>query len=268
MTSNLDILHQVAREKGASPLVLDYLERTMDVESGGRAGAKNSGSTAKGLFQFIDSTWAGLVKKHPTELTMDGRKDPRQQSIAAIYFTNDNAASLRRAGNEVTAGNLYLAHFLGDGGANKALSANPSAQVEDVLGQGVVDSNRGITLKYRDRNDVEKKKSFTQFTTGDLRAWATKKMGGRIRYDLLDREVQSDVERWDGDNENPRNNFRAEGELTFAQVVVAALIGFIAKAMGFDGHFSDASVLTPPKTPLPQTVHAARSAPSPTIRGA
>jgi hypothetical protein len=54
---------------------------------------------------------------------------------------------LRRSGVDLTAGNYYLAHFAGAGGAVK-LHRNLDAPVERILGQKAVDANpflRGMT---------------------------------------------------------------------------------------------------------------------------
>lgn len=260
MVTTLDMLNQIAPQKGVSDAVRNYLVKVMGAESGGKADARSSTSSAHGLFQITDSTWATQVRKHPGELTMSGRNDPRQQMIAGIYLTNDNAAALQRAGHEVNDGNLYLAHFLGAGGANKILSADPSAKLADIM-PGIIGPNKGIRLEYTDRNGQQRQKSFADFTVGDVRAWTTKKMGGRIRYDLLDSEVQSSVDRWDGDEENPRNNFRAVGDMTFVDLVMEFLGAIIQSA------FSKATATTtatasPTVAPADQTTVVAPRLPA------
>ena len=62
--------------------------------------------------------------------------------------------------HEITAGRLYLAHFLGPSGADVALRADPAATVLAVMGAGVVNANPFLHGK----------------TIRDLTDWADRKM--------------------------------------------------------------------------------------------
>jgi hypothetical protein len=79
-------------------------------------------------------------------------------------LARENAASIRSRGFAVTPGNLYLAHFLGPGGAVTALGAAPTASVGQVLGSGVVQANPFLA----------------GWSTADLIAWAAKKMNQKV----------------------------------------------------------------------------------------
>lgn len=141
----------------------DYFSAIRAAESGGDDRAKNPRSSATGRYQFIESTWNGLMKSRPDlGLTPDGRLDPAQQERAIQAFTADNARILERAGIPVNNGTLYAAHFLGAGGAVKALSANPNAPIEAVVGDGVVKANPFLRGK----------------TVADFQGWASSKAGG------------------------------------------------------------------------------------------
>ena len=119
-----------------------YYQKTMNVESSGRVDAKNPRSSATGLFQFVEGTWKGLMRKYPElGLTPEGRTDPAQQKRAMEKFTQNNIQSLRKAGLPVTNGTLYLAHFAGDGGAKALLRADARTPVEEVLGAPAVKAN-------------------------------------------------------------------------------------------------------------------------------
>uniref|UniRef100_I2Q566 Transglycosylase family protein n=1 Tax=Desulfovibrio sp. U5L TaxID=596152 RepID=I2Q566_9BACT len=116
-----DFIQAAATRVGEDPA---YLMRNMMAESGGKADAKASTSSAQGLFQFTDPTWRAMVNQYGRDfgLTMDGRGDPTQQATAASLFTRDNRAFLRDAlGREPSDGDLYTAAFLGRGGAEKFL---------------------------------------------------------------------------------------------------------------------------------------------------
>jgi hypothetical protein len=122
-----------------------YLVKKAAAESGFDAGAKASTSSATGLFQFIEKTWLGLVADHgekhglAEEAAAAGsghlsakerreilalRKDPAIAALMAAEYANDNRAYLERGlGREINETELYLAHFLGPGGATKFLKA-------------------------------------------------------------------------------------------------------------------------------------------------
>lgn len=112
-----------------------YLYRLAQVESNLDPFAQNPNSSAKGLFQFIDSTADAYGVQDPF--------DVNQQVDAATRFTEDNRAVLRNALNrEPTPGELYLAHQQGAGGASKLL-ANPNALAVDIVGADAVKLNGG-----------------------------------------------------------------------------------------------------------------------------
>jgi hypothetical protein len=124
-------------------------------ESGFQADAKASGSSATGLFQFIDSTWLGLVQRFgdkygvgslAQQITIDSagrasvadpatrqhildlRKDPRLSAAMAAEFARQNKGELEQAlGRSASNADLYMAHFLGASGATTFLKAVASA---------------------------------------------------------------------------------------------------------------------------------------------
>lgn len=151
----------------ASP-VSTLVDRIIQVESGGNATARNPRSTATGAGQFIESTWLKMMNTYRPELasSMDRsallrlRNDPDLSREMVSNLAKENANYLDSKGHAVTAGTLYLAHFLGPGGANRALSASPSASVKDIMGNGVVTANPFLA----------------NYTIGDLVNWANNKM--------------------------------------------------------------------------------------------
>lgn len=96
-------------------------------------------SSATGMDQFIDSTWSEMVTRYGGQygLTMDGRTDPRQSSIASALFTRDNKRYLEgRLGRTISSTEMYLGHMLGIGNATKFLTAmdrNPNGIAANIL---------------------------------------------------------------------------------------------------------------------------------------
>jgi len=136
----------------------DYLLGQAKLESGLNANAKAGTSSASGLYQFIEQSWLSVVKKHGAEhglgwaansigTSSSGRlsvgdagtkaailalrNDPGAASLMAAEYASDNKASLEGSLNRPASGtDLYMAHFMGLGGATKFLKtmqANPQA---------------------------------------------------------------------------------------------------------------------------------------------
>src|SRR6476469_8403538 len=60
---NSDVLSALRTASAKTGLDFDYLLNTAMRESSLNSQAKSKGSSASGLFQFIDQTWLGLVKR-------------------------------------------------------------------------------------------------------------------------------------------------------------------------------------------------------------
>ena len=140
-----------------------YLMAQAKSESGLDPGAKASGSSATGLFQFLDQSWLAVVKRHggehgmawaanaisakagggftvdPSmrEAVMGLREQPAPAALMAASYASDNAQGLTQAlGREAGATDLYFAHFLGLGGATRFLRAagsNPDASAAGLF---------------------------------------------------------------------------------------------------------------------------------------
>lgn len=107
-----------------------YLKATALLESGGNASAKAGTSSASGMFQFINSTWAQTVKEMGKNYTAEDRFDPAKATEVMAYFTSKQKSQLEKGtGKEASNVDLYMAHFLGAGGATKfinAMAKNPA----------------------------------------------------------------------------------------------------------------------------------------------
>jgi hypothetical protein len=151
-----------------------YLMAQAAQESGFQSGAKATTSSATGLFQFVDSTWLDMVRQHGAkhgigqladQVTCDAtgrphvadpavrqsilalRKDPRISAALAGEFAQDNKAEVERAlGRPAQKTDLYLAHFLGAGGATellKAIQKNGATPAADILPEAA-SANRAV----------------------------------------------------------------------------------------------------------------------------
>jgi hypothetical protein len=124
---------------GASP---GFLAATQRIESGNEKTpwtAGNDKSSAKGAFQFINSTWAD---NKPAGAPDDPRKaTPQQQTEAVANLANKNGSALKSAGLPVNDTTLYMAHNLGAGGATALLHAGPNADARTVIGEAAARNN-------------------------------------------------------------------------------------------------------------------------------
>lgn len=126
-----------------------FLDRLMVAESGGRDDARNPRSTALGPFQFIESTFLEVTRRHfPAETgglspaaLLQLRTNRAFARRAAEAFTRDNAAHLAAAGIEPTFANLRLAFLVGPGGAVRVLKAEPRTLAISILGSQVAQAN-------------------------------------------------------------------------------------------------------------------------------
>lgn len=146
----------------AEQIAVQSVGRTIGLESGGRADAKNPRSSATGAGQFIDGTWFDMLSKHrpeflngftPVQLMGMKRDDPRRQAVVAHKrdaalsrqmteaYAKENARGLFESGLPVTPQTVYLAHHFGVGGARKILRAAPDTPVSSLLSPREVAAN-------------------------------------------------------------------------------------------------------------------------------
>ena len=140
-------------------LVEQLVDQIIRVESGGKADAKNPLSSATGLGQFISSTWLRMMQQYRPDLAgsmskedlLALRNDPTISREMVTALAREGEGYLRARGHEITAGRLYLCHFLGAEGANMVLAATDDQLVGDVMGAGVIKANpflQGRTIAY------------------------------------------------------------------------------------------------------------------------
>ena len=175
-----------------SAAVEALVNQIIRVESAGNARAKNSRSSATGLGQFISSTWVRMMKTYRPDLVdslspqdlLDLRFDPGLSREMVKNLARENESYLRSKGHAISAGRLYLAHFLGPAGANVALRANPETSVLDAMGAAVVKANPFLKGK----------------TVGWMTDWSDRKMskvsGGAVVTAPVRKVTPPDVKRY------------------------------------------------------------------------
>jgi hypothetical protein len=139
----------------------DFLLANARLESGLNPAARARTSSATGLFQFVDRTWLAVVKRHGAshglgwaaaaidwaggtlrvaeprlrDAILKLRQDAGIAAAMAAEHTADNRQRLvSRLGRPVSDVELYLAHFLGAGGATRFLRAMDAAPDQSAAG--------------------------------------------------------------------------------------------------------------------------------------
>ncbi len=129
--------------------------RIIHVESGGSATAKNPNSSATGLGQFISKTWIRMMNTYRPDLArslsttelLALRFDPTISREMVANLAREGEAYLKQRGHAITAGRLYLCHFLGMEGAHLVLSAARTEPLINVIGAQAISANRFLTGK-------------------------------------------------------------------------------------------------------------------------
>lgn len=116
-------------------------------ESGNNPNAKNPNSSASGLMQFTNRTWADMVAKYGKEtgIKLGDKSNPQAQQVMARKYANQNIQYLDSTlGRMPTLGEVYMAHFLGPHGAAKLIQADPNKEAIMLYPRPVYDANRSI----------------------------------------------------------------------------------------------------------------------------
>lgn len=159
------IVAAVQRAASRTGVDFSFLMKKAETESSLDPKAQAKTSSARGLFQFIESTWLSMVKQHGArfglgdlaeKIDMRGgkpcvddcdlrdkilalRDDPEISALMAGAYSAQNKEYLEReTGGKASSTDLYLAHFLGAKGAAQFISArheNPGAAAADILPQ-------------------------------------------------------------------------------------------------------------------------------------
>jgi Transglycosylase SLT domain len=248
-------IHQASQATGTS---FNYLLATAQVESGLNPQAGAPTSSARGLFQFVEQTWLGTIKQSGAALgygryadaisrTASGhyqvddpimrseilklRNDPTANAVMAGAFTRANAAILtNKLGRAPSEGELYMAHFLGAGGAARLImlaGSSPSASAADFFGHAA----RANASIFYDR------------VTGAARSLAQVRNVLTARYDIA------------RSNQGPATGV-AQAASEPATAATATAAAPVPDTAGITGAFAAAAPPVPPM-PIPDNTAAA-----------
>ncbi|MFD2139900.1 D-alanyl-D-alanine carboxypeptidase family protein [Ancylobacter oerskovii] len=142
-----DFIEEAAFRTGVSAR---YLANLAKAESGFDPSASPDASSAKGLFQFTDGTWAQLIGESGLDYGLPANAsvlDPRASAFMAAEYAKRNKRAMEgRLGRSITDGELYMGHFFDGPRAAEfigAKEANPEAAAATLF-QREAASNRTI----------------------------------------------------------------------------------------------------------------------------
>jgi hypothetical protein len=152
-----------------------YLQTIALIESGGDKNAKAGTSSASGMFQFTEGTWKQMTKEMGKDYSKEDRFDPKKAAEVAEYFSKKQKSQIEKStGREAGMTDMYMAHFLGAGGASKFLKAKDKdpTQSAAALDPAAAKANKNIYY-----NKEGKERSVQEV------------------YDLMDKKVKAQSER-------------------------------------------------------------------------
>ncbi|KHK02361.1 PLxRFG domain-containing protein [Desulfovibrio sp. TomC] len=127
-----------------------FLSRVIDAESSGDSNVKAGTSSAFGLGQLTRDTRQAVLDKYGVDAWS---KDPEQQMLALAYLARDSRTGLAKSlgvePSQVTDGQLYMTHLLGEGGARRfftGMAANPNDLATKYISPEAGTANKSIFL--------------------------------------------------------------------------------------------------------------------------
>lgn len=149
----LAMLDDVARKFGIDP----FLFKAVAAQESGLNPAikpKNGASSATGLFQFTNATWKAMIAKYGKQYgyTVENTQptDALANAIMAAHYFKEHEQAVKGVVSNPSGVHLYLAHFLGDGGAKaflKRMIANPNEPAHIGVGAASVKANPAYFAK-------------------------------------------------------------------------------------------------------------------------
>ncbi|MCB2072922.1 MAG: transglycosylase SLT domain-containing protein [Novosphingobium sp.] len=168
-SAGTEVRTAIARAAQKTGVDFQYLLAQAKLESSLDPTARAGTSSAAGLYQFTNDTWLRTLDRHGSTHGLDWadaaiqggrvrdpawraqvmalRFDPNASALMAAELARDNGAELTGVlGRQPDSAELYLAHFLGSGGAGKFLStlaSDPGRSAASLLPKAAA-ANRQI----------------------------------------------------------------------------------------------------------------------------
>lgn len=128
-----DIITKTALRAGGDP---NMIMAFAAMESGLNPNAKANGTSASGLYGFLNGTWDEQLGKNGSKYGLPRNAsvfDPEASTLMAAEYIKTNERSIRNVKADVNTTDNYLAWLLGAGGARKFLQADPEELAAKIL---------------------------------------------------------------------------------------------------------------------------------------
>ena len=236
-----------------------YMMEKAAAESNFDTDAQARTSSARGMYQFIESTWLQMVNRYgdryglgeyADQINDKGkvsspalrkeilalRDDPEIASLMAGEFASENKRTLIRSGipaEQIGSTELYLAHFLGAGAASqfiKGMNKNPLAPAADIFPKAAA-ANKNVFYNQK----TQAARSF-----GEIYAFFDKK------FDSAPAQSATAEKNLVAENENKKSASQAQADAkTQAGAIAAAspLRVFQAEPLGLNQIGSDLDLM-------------------------
>jgi hypothetical protein len=173
-----DTIIKAAEIVGVDPGLMATMAR---IESGFRTQVKAKTSSARGLYQFLASTWQEMMGKYANQYGIPANAQPTDARAASIigglYLKNNMQYLENKLGRGINANDIYAAHFLGPYGAQKLLSAPPDTPADSILPKA---AQSNVSVFYDNRRPK---------TVSEIYDWIDKKISGNV---VLPRAEETD----------------------------------------------------------------------------
>lgn len=129
-----DLIVSASKMVGVDPGLMATMA---SIESNFKISARPKKGSATGLYQFIDDTWKGMLARYGAKYGIAPNTpptDPRANALMGAEYIRENQQYLqKKLGRQVTDNDLYMAHFLGPGGAVAMLQADATQSAASAV---------------------------------------------------------------------------------------------------------------------------------------
>lgn len=149
----IKVIEKASQKAGVSS---DVMKTFAAIESNFNPVAKAPTSSASGLFQFITKTWNAMLRKYGKKYNLPMNTSPFDAEANALMGAeyikeNERAISGVKPNPNVT--DLYMAHFMGAGGARTFFKMNPESKPARTM-RASAKANKTIFFKNKGRGEA------------------------------------------------------------------------------------------------------------------